>query len=76
MRNAEDFGQPLQLRQPAVTVRLVPGGGHTMRTWPAVAAAASVRAHPHGQLTEAVTGQLGQPARPPRYRQQQGQART
>ena len=33
MRNAEDFGQLLQLRQPAVTVRLVPGGGHTMRTW-------------------------------------------
>ncbi len=33
VRNAEDFGQLLQLRQPAVTVRLVPGGGHTMRTW-------------------------------------------
>ena len=33
VRNAEDFGQLLQLRQPAVTVSLVPGGGHTMRTW-------------------------------------------
>jgi enterochelin esterase-like enzyme len=29
---AENFGQLVQLRQPAVTLRLVPGG-HTMRTW-------------------------------------------
>ena len=33
VRNAETFGQLLQLRQPAVTIRFVPGGGHTMRTW-------------------------------------------
>ena len=33
MRNAENFGQLLQLRQPAVTISLVPGDGHTMRTW-------------------------------------------
>jgi len=29
---AQNFGQLVQLRQPAVTLRLVPGG-HTMRTW-------------------------------------------
>jgi|ERR1022692_595839 enterochelin esterase-like enzyme len=33
VRNAEHFGQLLQLRQPDVTIRLVPGGGHTMATW-------------------------------------------
>jgi enterochelin esterase-like enzyme len=33
VRNAESFGQLLQLRQPAVTVKLVPGGGHSMLTW-------------------------------------------
>jgi hypothetical protein len=33
VRNAEIFGQLVQLRQPDVTTRLVPGGGHTMLTW-------------------------------------------
>jgi len=33
VHNAEEFGQLLQLRQPDVTIRLVPGGGHTMATW-------------------------------------------
>ena len=33
VRNAENFGQLLQLRQPVVTISLVPGDGHTMRTW-------------------------------------------
>jgi enterochelin esterase-like enzyme len=35
VRAAEDFGQLVELRQPAVTLRLVPGG-HTMRTWRAL----------------------------------------
>lgn len=33
VRSARYFGQLLGIRQPAVTVRLVPGGGHTMLTW-------------------------------------------
>jgi enterochelin esterase-like enzyme len=33
VRNAEAFEQLLELRQPAVTIKLVPGGGHTMLTW-------------------------------------------
>ncbi|HET9898555.1 MAG TPA: alpha/beta hydrolase-fold protein [Streptosporangiaceae bacterium] len=33
MRAAEVFRQLLQLRQPAVRLMLVPGGGHTMSTW-------------------------------------------
>lgn len=33
VRNAESFGQLLQLRQPAVTIKLVRGGGHSMLTW-------------------------------------------
>jgi enterochelin esterase-like enzyme len=32
VRAADNFGQLVQLRQPAVTVKFVPGG-HTMRTW-------------------------------------------
>jgi enterochelin esterase-like enzyme len=36
VRNAEIFDQLLQLRQPAVTLRLVPGGGHTAPTWRAL----------------------------------------
>ena len=31
--NAEVFEQLVQLRQPAVTLKVVPGGGHTMFTW-------------------------------------------
>ena len=34
--NAEVFAQLLQIRQPAVTLRAVPGGGHTMFTWRAL----------------------------------------
>jgi enterochelin esterase-like enzyme len=30
---AEIFEQLVQLRQPAVTLKILPGGGHTMRTW-------------------------------------------
>jgi hypothetical protein len=33
VHSAQAFGQLLQLRQPAVTLRLVPGSGHTMPTW-------------------------------------------
>jgi enterochelin esterase-like enzyme len=33
VRNAQSFGQLVQLRQPAVTIRFAPGGGHTMLTW-------------------------------------------
>jgi enterochelin esterase-like enzyme len=33
LRKAEIIVQLLQLRQPAVTLKLVPGGGHTMFTW-------------------------------------------
>jgi enterochelin esterase-like enzyme len=33
VRQAEIFDQLLQLRQPAVTLDLVPSGGHTMFTW-------------------------------------------
>jgi enterochelin esterase-like enzyme len=33
VRSAYVFGQLLQNRQPAVTEKLVPGGGHTMLTW-------------------------------------------
>jgi enterochelin esterase-like enzyme len=33
VHSAENFGQLLQLRQPGVTVKLVPGDGHTMLTW-------------------------------------------
>jgi hypothetical protein len=36
LRNAEVFAQLLQIRQPAVTLRAVPGGGHTMFTWRAL----------------------------------------
>ena len=36
VRNAEIFVQLLQLRQPAVPFRLVPGGGHTAFTWRAL----------------------------------------
>jgi enterochelin esterase-like enzyme len=38
VRQAEIFDQLLQLRQPAVTLKLVPGGGHTMFTWRALLA--------------------------------------
>src|SRR5260221_7281882 len=31
--NAEVFAQPLQLRQPAATLRVGPGGGHTTFSW-------------------------------------------
>jgi hypothetical protein len=33
MRNAQIFEQLLQTRQPGVTLRVVPGGGHSMFTW-------------------------------------------
>jgi enterochelin esterase-like enzyme len=33
VRNARIFDQLLQIRQPGVTLRLVPGGGHSMFTW-------------------------------------------
>ena len=33
VHSAQNFGQLLQLRQPGVTVKLVPGDGHTMVTW-------------------------------------------
>jgi enterochelin esterase-like enzyme len=33
VRSAETFSQLLQVRQPAVTIKLVPNGGHTMLTW-------------------------------------------
>jgi enterochelin esterase-like enzyme len=33
VHSAQNFGQLLQLRQPGVTVKLVPGSGHTMLTW-------------------------------------------
>jgi enterochelin esterase-like enzyme len=33
LRSAQHFGQLLQLRQPAVTLRAVPRDGHTMVTW-------------------------------------------
>jgi enterochelin esterase-like enzyme len=33
VHSAQNFGQLLQLRQPGVTVKLVPGDGHTMLTW-------------------------------------------
>ena len=37
-KNAEIFGQLVQSRQPGVTLRVVPGGGHTMFTWRALMA--------------------------------------
>lgn len=36
VRSAEIFDQLLQLRQPTVTLKLVPGGGHTALTWRAL----------------------------------------
>jgi enterochelin esterase-like enzyme len=33
VHNAQYFQQLLELRQPVVTLKLVPGGGHTMFTW-------------------------------------------
>ena len=33
MHAAQNFSELLQLRQPNVTLRLVPNGGHTMLTW-------------------------------------------
>ena len=33
VHSAQTFGQLLQLRQPGVTVKFVPGSGHTMLTW-------------------------------------------
>ncbi|MGH3275320.1 MAG: alpha/beta hydrolase [Streptosporangiaceae bacterium] len=33
VHNAQKFGQLLQIRQPGVTIKLVPGDGHTMPTW-------------------------------------------
>jgi enterochelin esterase-like enzyme len=36
VRNAEVFAQLLQIRQPGVTLKVVPGGGHTMFTWRAL----------------------------------------
>jgi enterochelin esterase-like enzyme len=38
VKNAEIFEQLVRLRQPAVTLQLVPGGGHTMFTWRALMA--------------------------------------
>src|SRR5450755_4047395 len=35
-KNAEIFGQLVQSRQPVVTLKFVPGGGHTMFTWRAL----------------------------------------
>ena len=37
VRNARVFEQLLQIRQPRVTLRLVPGGGHSMFTWRSLA---------------------------------------
>ena len=36
LRSAEFFQQLLQIRQPQVTLKIVPGGGHTMITWRAL----------------------------------------
>ena len=36
LRSAEFFQQLLQIRQPQVTLKVVPGGGHTMITWRAL----------------------------------------
>jgi enterochelin esterase-like enzyme len=36
VKNAEIFEQLVKLRQPTVTLQLVPGGGHTMFTWRAL----------------------------------------
>jgi enterochelin esterase-like enzyme len=36
MKSAQIFAQLLQIRQPGVTLKLVPGGGHTMYTWRAL----------------------------------------
>jgi enterochelin esterase-like enzyme len=36
MRNAQIFEQLLQTRQPGVTLKAVPGGGHSMFTWRAL----------------------------------------
>jgi S-formylglutathione hydrolase FrmB len=33
VRSAQSFGQLVQLRQPAVTIRFAPGGGHNVLTW-------------------------------------------
>jgi hypothetical protein len=33
VRSARSFSQLLQIRQPAVTIRLTPADGHTMLTW-------------------------------------------
>jgi enterochelin esterase-like enzyme len=33
VHNADNFAQLLQLRQPGVTLKMVPGDGHTMPTW-------------------------------------------
>jgi enterochelin esterase-like enzyme len=36
LRSAEFFQQLLEIRQPQVTLKIVPGGGHTMITWRAL----------------------------------------
>jgi len=36
LRNAQIFDQLVQTRQPNVTLKIVPGGGHTMFTWRAL----------------------------------------
>jgi enterochelin esterase-like enzyme len=36
LKSAQIFEQLLQIRQPGVTLRVVPGGGHTMFTWRAL----------------------------------------
>jgi enterochelin esterase-like enzyme len=36
LRNAQIFDQLVQTRQPSVTLKIVPGGGHTMFTWRAL----------------------------------------
>jgi enterochelin esterase-like enzyme len=36
LRSAEFFQQLLEIRQPGVTLKIVPGGGHTMVTWRAL----------------------------------------
>jgi len=36
LRSAQFFQQLLQIRQPGVTLKIVPGGGHTMITWRAL----------------------------------------
>ncbi len=36
MKSAEVFEQLVQIRQPGITLQIVPGGGHTMFTWRAL----------------------------------------